>query len=537
MAALLGYAFLFNLAAGSRGFYALDQSIAFDGAYRILQGQIPYLDFLIPCGPVTFWLHALFFKVFGINYGAFLVGASTINALATLCAIHLTRLFTSKNKLLSYVAGVITATWFYPPFGTPYYEQTANFFSLIAILCLSAAAINDQTVAGRRYVLGFLAGITAFLSIMSKQNVGVFIFPIYIVISVTGGRFRSKPTLPLLYSFSSGLILCALSFSAWILVVSDFGRFVEHVFVIPGSLGIHRLMDDPAANLVRLIIGDGPYANRFFSILLIVAFCRSAVVLLRHRGLRTAPTLRAFSAISLGACLAVYQNLFMISALNQKENSLAFTGILTAIAIYTYAVSPHSMQLTLPGFLLRGGAYRITRFALGFGFGLLALASTREGVTNSMNRSVQESVMTSTSFQPLQIEPLRFLKWGSPTRFHGQSVSAGNIEDLYRYLEAGGKPFFVYSRFTFFYGLLGTPSPQPLLWFHRGLTYGNEYSPDLDASIVDGLIRSGVETIVVEDTNSAGIVPGEFPAFERFLDQHFELHQTFGIFRIYEKER
>lgn len=99
--ALLVYAFFFNLVAGSRGFYALDQSIAFDGAYRILQGQIPYLDFLIPCGPVTFWLQALFFKVFGINYGAFLVGASTINALAALCAIRLTRLYTSNNKLLS----------------------------------------------------------------------------------------------------------------------------------------------------------------------------------------------------------------------------------------------------------------------------------------------------------------------------------------------------------------------------------------------------------------------------------------------------
>ena len=144
--------------------------------------------------------------------------------------------------------------------------------------------------------------------------------------------------------------------------------------------------------------------------------------------------------------------------------------------------------------------------------------------------------MESTLFQPLQIEPLRFLKWGNPTLFHGQPVSAGNIEDLYRYLEAGRKPFFVYSRHTLFYGLLGMPSPQPLLWFHRGLTYGNEYSPDLDASIVDGLIQSEVETIVVEETNSTGMVPGEFPAFERFLDQHFELHQTFGVFSIFEKK-
>lgn len=61
-------------------------------------------------------------------------------------------------------------------------------------------------------------------------------------------------------------------------------------------------------------------------------------------------------------------------------------------------------------------------------------------------------------------------------------------------------------------------------------------STQLDASKVDGLIRSKVETIVVEETNSTGIVTGGFPAFERFLDQHFELHRTSGIFNIFEKK-
>ena len=39
--------------SGMRGFFAMDQSIVFDGGWRVLQGQIPYKDFVIPFGPIS----------------------------------------------------------------------------------------------------------------------------------------------------------------------------------------------------------------------------------------------------------------------------------------------------------------------------------------------------------------------------------------------------------------------------------------------------------------------------------------------------
>ena len=82
-AAVLIYSFVFCFEAGRPGFFALDQSIVFDGAYRILSGQVPYKDFLIPIGPGVFCLQAIFFKLFGVNFTAYLLGAAIPNLLAT----------------------------------------------------------------------------------------------------------------------------------------------------------------------------------------------------------------------------------------------------------------------------------------------------------------------------------------------------------------------------------------------------------------------------------------------------------------------
>lgn len=54
--------FIFVFKSGERGFFAFDQSIVFDGGYRLTWGEVPYKDFLIPFGPVVFYLQAFFSK-------------------------------------------------------------------------------------------------------------------------------------------------------------------------------------------------------------------------------------------------------------------------------------------------------------------------------------------------------------------------------------------------------------------------------------------------------------------------------------------
>ena len=92
------FAFVFNWATGHRGVYLLDQSMIFDGGWRILQGQTPYKDFLIPFGPVTFYLQAFFFRVVNVSWTTMVLPTCLLNTLTTLNMIHLIKLMSGGMR-------------------------------------------------------------------------------------------------------------------------------------------------------------------------------------------------------------------------------------------------------------------------------------------------------------------------------------------------------------------------------------------------------------------------------------------------------
>ena len=52
--AVVLFGVILNWFTGHRGLFLNDQSIVWDGGWRILQGQVPYRDFWMPLGPVPF---------------------------------------------------------------------------------------------------------------------------------------------------------------------------------------------------------------------------------------------------------------------------------------------------------------------------------------------------------------------------------------------------------------------------------------------------------------------------------------------------
>ncbi len=186
---ILIFSFYFNFESGRRGFFPLDQSIVFDGSYRILKGQIPYRDFLIPVGPVPFYIHSLFFKIFGVKYSSYLLGSSFINLLATILSFFIIYLIFPSKKWLSLFGAFLTAIWFYPPSGTPYLEQTSFFMSFCGILFLLLGLSS-------RILLIFLSGFFSFLSILSKQNAGFSVLPVYFLLIVSYSMPEIKKIMP-----------------------------------------------------------------------------------------------------------------------------------------------------------------------------------------------------------------------------------------------------------------------------------------------------------------------------------------------------
>src|SRR5262249_11771209 len=157
------------------GIFLLDHSMIFDGGWRILQGQTPYKDFLIPFGPVTFFVQALCFRIFGVNWSAMVFPACLFNMLAALSVIRIIRLLGGGSRPLAWCGGLATAVCFQAPFGTLWLEQTAMFFDLLA---LQAAAESLRASTRGRRLWPLAAGAALALALLSKQNYGLFFIPV-----------------------------------------------------------------------------------------------------------------------------------------------------------------------------------------------------------------------------------------------------------------------------------------------------------------------------------------------------------------------
>jgi hypothetical protein len=108
---------------------------------------------------------------------------------------------------------------------------------------------------------------------------------------------------------------------------------------------------------------------------------------------------------------------------------------------------------------------------------------------------------------------------------------------LHSYLEQRGENFFIFPDFTIFYGLLGVPSPQPVLWFHEGVTYNRASNGELDRRIVRDLESNHVRIFVLEQVAwfNTGDRFDDFPRMKAYLMENFTRAGQIETFSVYEK--
>ncbi|MEJ1933692.1 glycosyltransferase family 39 protein, partial [Nostoc sp. NIES-2111] len=180
--------------AGHKGLFLLDQSMIFDSAWRILQGQMPYRDFGMPFGPVSSLLQAASFWLLGLHWDAMVFPATLLHALSVpLVWATQRRLFPEQPGLAAWSAALFAALSFYSPIGTLWFETTGIFFYLLALYLLTS----------NRPVADFAAGALLLVVFLSKQNVALFYGPCLL----TWILLRPAPSgtrLPALLRFASG---------------------------------------------------------------------------------------------------------------------------------------------------------------------------------------------------------------------------------------------------------------------------------------------------------------------------------------------
>lgn len=520
------FAFLCAFEAGQRGFFAYDQSIVFDGGYRIYSGQVPYRDFLLWTGPVAYALQALFFGWLGVNYAAYLVSTAIFNVGATFLAVAVVRCVFPASPRLAYGAGMLTAIWFYPPFGTFAAEQTAFFFGLAALwLTLRIMRLDP----GRRWAgpaLAGGAGVLAFMAVLSKQHAGVYLLPLCPLVFLVGDAPGHRRAAVHCASFGLGFVVSLLAFWWWLWAASDAQRFVQYVLVLPGQLGWARLLRKGIGGLLKaLLIGVGPRSIRPVVVGMELAAFLAAWRLLQSRNATRQPTPRwELVACLLCAYLTHFQHLLTYTMDNQSINGLPYLGVIVAMGL---GLLRRAWPIWAPALRAVG--------AVSLGVPLLV------GARVALAREVHEALAGAAFRTPIDVAAWKPLRWGQPTTLHRTAIHEADVVRLYRDLMRRGRNFFIFPDFTILYGLTGRPSPQPIVAFNKGLTYPLEPDPSLEAWIVEELERHQVEVVVIEEVSYRNAGDSretlrDFPGLEAYLRTTFRESDRIGIFTIYEKQ-
>ncbi len=317
--------------SGSRGFLAFDQSILFDGGYRIFLGQIPYRDFFIPTGPVPFWIQGFFFQLFSVNYSAYLLHAAMANLLAVLSAYLWVRCIYPESFGYALLAASVTAFWFYPPLGTPWFEQTAFLFHFLASLLLFYGfGLAERKRVWTAVLVGASGWMTG-LAFLSKQNAGLLSVAACIAVIVVAAPGGVRTRVRFLGSFLTGLAAVGLVFGAWLWRFSHPENFWTYFFVIPHEEGMRRIA---GGTIHRLFLEEfsAAGANRAVVLACFLAAATALVIharfrLVKRSGLGEPGILAATTVVS----LYLFQALFHQVTLNEPEVGFPFGGVILAL--------------------------------------------------------------------------------------------------------------------------------------------------------------------------------------------------------------
>jgi len=242
------------LSTGRIGFMPLDQSIVFDGAWRLLSGQVPFRDFTTPDGLTPIVLQALFFRALDVTWFAYCLHAAVFNGLFCCMAYGLLRGI-GAPRAAALLYGALSGVVFYPPFGTPFRDQHAFFFSLLVIL-VSVAATNRPRSSEATF-LWLLLPFALAMGYLSKQIPTVFVVPVVVAYLVLADREHIAGAMKWI-GVGTVLVVATLFLLAWTAGVNwELVRL--YLFDLPAETGRERLglFENPRSLFINLLVNRG----------------------------------------------------------------------------------------------------------------------------------------------------------------------------------------------------------------------------------------------------------------------------------------
>lgn len=512
---ILIFAFLWNQTAGARGFFALDQGLVMDGAWRVQQGQVPYVDFQMPMGLIPIVLVAAFFQVLGAGFDSYLLVGSLINVLGAWLVLQIGLSLLPERRAWILLATLASAICFHPAMGTPYVDQTAGLFVLVALTLVLRS--KERPGIGSR-LPEFAAGAAWVLAFLSKQSVALFalaaLLPLFWWRSL-----GSRRILTALWTFSLGVVFAGVCLILWLITFSDFSTFVECSFSIPGGEGARRLAELPSIRSWLLHIPDpGPFTA--FHVLSLLFFPLGCF----WGGARRDRDLLVLSVLGL---LSTISHAMLVQLANNGPYSLRTLFPLQLLIL-----------LEVVGRVLRGlHARPWARAVLTGAILLLAVITLLRSLDTAWRRRLHEPCTDASFSRSLDWPGWTSLNWAEPTRIHDSRYRIDDLQGLLAWLRQQDQPFFAWPDSTFLYCALRKPSPQPLLWFHPGLTYLRRDAPRIEARILHSLQRAAVRIVIVEQDYwmQEKHILEDFPGLNDWITTRFHFTRRFGPWLAYQR--
>jgi len=240
-------AFSTNYHYGFIGLMPMDNTVLFNGGYRVLKGYVPFTDYWLVTGPLLDYLNAFFFKILGISWSTFIIHSSIINSILAVTSYYFFKKMNLPN-LYSFFYSILISILFYPVVGTPFVDHHSTFFMILAFYSLIIAMKTNNS----NYFI-FLP-ILLCLSFLSKQTpaaYGIITIPLFILTILVLNKKRRVETL--IKSIAGTLLALIFLISFFLLTEININDFIEQYINYSSSIGKVRL-SNYEFSLINIII-------------------------------------------------------------------------------------------------------------------------------------------------------------------------------------------------------------------------------------------------------------------------------------------
>ncbi len=217
---------------GNIGIFPIDSFFPFNASYEILNGLYPFKDYWTITGPFIDVIQAILFKIFGVNWTAYVLHASIMNSILGL-VVYFSLINFELPKNYSLIYSLLVVTLAYPSAGTPYVDHHATILSIISILVFIVSIKKIKTN------LWYFLPVLFFCSFFTKQSPTAYIFLIigifYTIFFLK--NFFFKKTIFLLLETLIIIFLIFLIFNLYEIRFIDFyNQYIDY----PLSIGENR---------------------------------------------------------------------------------------------------------------------------------------------------------------------------------------------------------------------------------------------------------------------------------------------------------